>query len=175
MEPRNRFQGMNSASLCSLAGQYDNPIPTRFQAPVDCLKIPVQTLRFDENCLAAQKSLPTYEWINYLCIYDLYNPVHNVLDACISITRASGRGWALESFLGPVKWHPTDRRVPFGAQKTRLYMPRWPIAEDLLPNPSCVIIPMEFPLLSQSLGGGGGLQTPDRIEVLVSSNHYSLT
>jgi hypothetical protein len=24
MEPRNRFQGMNSASLCSLAGRYDN-------------------------------------------------------------------------------------------------------------------------------------------------------
>jgi hypothetical protein len=31
---------MNSASLCSLAGQYDNPIPTRFLAPIDCLKIP---------------------------------------------------------------------------------------------------------------------------------------
>ncbi len=40
MEPRNRFQGMNSASLCSLAGRYDNPIPTRFLAPLDCLKIP---------------------------------------------------------------------------------------------------------------------------------------
>jgi hypothetical protein len=26
MEPRNRFQGMNSASLCSLAGRYDNPV-----------------------------------------------------------------------------------------------------------------------------------------------------
>jgi hypothetical protein len=31
---------MNSASLCSLAGPYDNPIPTRFLAPIDCLKIP---------------------------------------------------------------------------------------------------------------------------------------
>jgi hypothetical protein len=28
-------------------------------------------------------------------IYDLYSPVHNVLGACISITKASGRG------LGP--------------------------------------------------------------------------
>jgi hypothetical protein len=30
-------------------------------------------------------------------------------------------GWTLEfeSFLGPVKWHRADRRVPFGAQKTR--------------------------------------------------------
>jgi hypothetical protein len=29
-----------------------------------------------------------------------------------------GRCWALEfpSFLGPVKWHRADRRVPFGAQ-----------------------------------------------------------
>ncbi len=45
MEPRNRFQGMNSASLCSLAGRYgaslfhgyDNPIPPWFLAPMDCM------------------------------------------------------------------------------------------------------------------------------------------
>jgi hypothetical protein len=32
-----------------------------------------------------------------------------------------GGGWALEfpSFLGPVKWERADRRVPYGAQKTR--------------------------------------------------------
>jgi hypothetical protein len=40
MEPSNRFQGINSASLCSLAGRYDNPIPARFLVPIDCLKIP---------------------------------------------------------------------------------------------------------------------------------------
>ncbi len=34
-----RFQGMNSASLCSLAGRYDNPIPPWFLAPIDSLKI----------------------------------------------------------------------------------------------------------------------------------------
>jgi hypothetical protein len=33
---------MSSANLCSLAGRYDNPIPTRFLAPIDCLKIPAQ-------------------------------------------------------------------------------------------------------------------------------------
>jgi hypothetical protein len=43
MEARNRFQGNDSASLCSLAGRYDNPIPTRFLAPIDCSKIPAQT------------------------------------------------------------------------------------------------------------------------------------
>ncbi len=32
----------NSASLCSLAGRYDNPIPTQFLAPMDSLKIPAQ-------------------------------------------------------------------------------------------------------------------------------------
>ncbi len=40
MEPRNQFQGMNSANL---AGRYDNPLPSRFLAPIDCLKIPAQS------------------------------------------------------------------------------------------------------------------------------------
>jgi hypothetical protein len=31
-----------SASLSSLAGRYDNPIPTRYLAPIDCSKIPAQ-------------------------------------------------------------------------------------------------------------------------------------
>ena len=31
---------MNSASLCSLAGRYENPIPTWFLVPIDFLKIP---------------------------------------------------------------------------------------------------------------------------------------
>jgi hypothetical protein len=31
---------MNSASLCSLAGRYENPIPPRCLAPMDFLKIP---------------------------------------------------------------------------------------------------------------------------------------
>ncbi len=29
-EPRNRFHGIDSASLCNMAGPYDNPIPTWF-------------------------------------------------------------------------------------------------------------------------------------------------
>jgi hypothetical protein len=31
---------INSAILCSLTGRYDNLIPTRFLAPIDCYKIP---------------------------------------------------------------------------------------------------------------------------------------
>ncbi len=45
MGPRNRFQGMKSASLCSLAGRYDNPIPPRFLAHIDSLKIPALLAR----------------------------------------------------------------------------------------------------------------------------------
>ncbi len=40
---------------------------------------------------------------NYLCTYDLYSPVHNVLDACISITWGSGKVLSpgIPKFFGP--------------------------------------------------------------------------
>ncbi len=40
---------------------------------------------------------------NYLCTYDLYSPVHNVLNACISIMWGSGRGLGpgIPEFFGP--------------------------------------------------------------------------
>ncbi len=38
-EPKNRFQEIDSASLYSLAGLYDNLIPTRFLATISCSKI----------------------------------------------------------------------------------------------------------------------------------------
>ncbi len=40
---------------------------------------------------------------NYLCTYDLYSPMHNVLDAFISITRGSGKGLGpgIREFFGP--------------------------------------------------------------------------
>ncbi len=55
MEPRNRFQGNNSASLCSPAGRYDNPIPTRFLAAIESLKIP------------AHFSSRNVFWLGYTC------------------------------------------------------------------------------------------------------------
>jgi hypothetical protein len=42
--------GIDSARLCSLAGRYDNPIPTRFPAPIDCSKIPAQALTITRTC-----------------------------------------------------------------------------------------------------------------------------
>jgi hypothetical protein len=62
------------------------------------------------------------ENFSYLWTYDLYSPVHNAFDAgSIHYEGKWEGGWALdiESFLGPVKWHRADGRVPFGAQKTR--------------------------------------------------------
>ena len=67
-EPRNRFQGVNSASLCSLSGRYDNPIPTRFLAPIDCLKIPALYVKVPlRRRIADTSSLKTkYPWISLL-------------------------------------------------------------------------------------------------------------
>ncbi len=56
MGPRNRFQGINSASLCSLTGRYDNPIPTRCLAPIDFLKIPA--LARQANGIDSLESIP---------------------------------------------------------------------------------------------------------------------
>jgi hypothetical protein len=53
--PKSRFQGMFSESLCSLAGRYDNPIPTLFLVPIDCLKIPAP-LTDDPLGTAVEKS-----------------------------------------------------------------------------------------------------------------------
>ncbi len=41
--------GIDSADLCSLTGRYDNPIPTRFLAPIDCSK-----------CSALQREAPLF-------------------------------------------------------------------------------------------------------------------
>jgi hypothetical protein len=57
MEHKNRFKGMNSASLCSLAGLYDNPIPPRFLAPIDFLKIPALLEFTLSNNSAMQKGI----------------------------------------------------------------------------------------------------------------------
>jgi hypothetical protein len=59
--------------------------------------------------------------INYLCTYDLYGPVRNVFDAGRYVLWGSGGELALEisSFVGPWENARADRRVQFGAQKTR--------------------------------------------------------
>ncbi len=70
MEPRNRSQGMNSVSLCSLAGRYDNPIPPRFQAPVDSWKIPA--LLYSASSLFLFPLLSVHSFAKILSMYPFF-------------------------------------------------------------------------------------------------------
>ncbi len=80
--------------------------------PQHCWEAYLLVLPFPLNLRSAKVTF------SYLWTYDLYSPMHNVLDVCISITRASAKGLGpgYREFLGPVKWQRADRRVPFGAQ-----------------------------------------------------------
>jgi hypothetical protein len=49
----------------------------------------------------------------YLCTYDLYSPVHNILDACISITRAEGKWEGVGLWISTVFWVPKTEYVSF--------------------------------------------------------------
>jgi hypothetical protein len=51
------------------------------------LSIALKRVKQDKNIIGSKGVK-----INYLCTNDLYSLVHIVLDACISITRTSGRG-----------------------------------------------------------------------------------
>jgi hypothetical protein len=50
MDPRNRFQGIDSASIYSLAGRYENPIPPWFLALIDSSKIPALVFKDEKIC-----------------------------------------------------------------------------------------------------------------------------
>jgi hypothetical protein len=53
---------MNSANLCSLAGRYNNPIPPRSLAPIDCLKIQAlkKNICFEFSVLLLCSVAPNY-------------------------------------------------------------------------------------------------------------------
>ncbi len=122
MEPRNRFQGMNSASLCSLAGRYDNPIPTRSLAPIDCLKIPVQTYMDD----AVYAVLFTFLKIQNTILYDWYqwydNLCKTVHQKWAGDNKKALRGWCETEFavLYPRLWiEETNDLVDFETEISR--------------------------------------------------------
>jgi hypothetical protein len=50
-----------SLKIQPLAGRYDNPIPPRFLAPIDCSKIPTQLASKDEYLAASQRVKMTGE------------------------------------------------------------------------------------------------------------------
>jgi hypothetical protein len=65
-EPGNRFQGINSARICILAGRYDNPISTRFLAPIDCLKIPAQVKENKNALILSFEEMSCFEELDFL-------------------------------------------------------------------------------------------------------------
>ncbi len=54
-------QGINSASLGSLASRYDNPV--RFLSPKECLKIPVLNTLPDSLESASLRTIPAAETV----------------------------------------------------------------------------------------------------------------
>ncbi len=55
---------MNSASLCSLAGRYENPIPPRFLAPIEFLKIPALNTFQKLSCTELRREgVAAYLWL----------------------------------------------------------------------------------------------------------------
>ena len=62
---------MNSASLCSLAGRYDNPIPTRCLAPIDFLKIPA-LIKISEDVRTTEDGMKSVEGENTL--WQIFDP-----------------------------------------------------------------------------------------------------
>ncbi len=101
---------MNSASLCSLAGRYDNPIPPRFLAPIDSLKISAlyskKNMGYRTLCYRADD----YKTSPYLKIdfeVQLSTPTTTNVDECFLIIqklnkqkekgeyeKGEGRGWS---------------------------------------------------------------------------------
>ncbi len=78
-----RSPGIDSASLCSLAGRYDNPITTRFLAPIDCSKIP-----------ALHEDL----WCRGSCNNDCPTQSRNLSEVCTDCTTA-GTIWLPRVYL----------------------------------------------------------------------------
>ncbi len=81
-------------------------------------------LYFQEKiCFGHCNVILTMHLLQFLAIY---SPMIYKVPCVMFLMRADplrgqvGGGWALEieCFLGPVKWHRADRRVPVGAQKT---------------------------------------------------------
>jgi hypothetical protein len=72
----NRFlSSLKGLQIRALAGRYDHPIPTRFLAPIYCLKIPALYVKcrlastWFPNCRPRAKSAVSELHIFYLCIF----------------------------------------------------------------------------------------------------------
>ncbi len=64
-----RNTGTDSASLCSLAGRYDNPFPTRFLPPIDCSTYNASTASISQLKFPSFRSSPSIPHIPFLTFH----------------------------------------------------------------------------------------------------------
>ncbi len=111
---------MNSASLCILAGRYDNPIPPRFLAPIDFLKIPA--LATYRTCRRRNRFLESLN-VNKigLCSFYIRCSCLRTRNAGLSreqVPRGDGhyRPVAAPQLRGPAPRQVGHRELPSGAE-----------------------------------------------------------
>jgi hypothetical protein len=82
---------MNSASLRSLAGRYDKPIPPRFLAPIDFLKIPaLYGLLFPFlSSFPGPPGAYIYQWAKLHPIAELHSTLLSYAAPCLSYAKLS--------------------------------------------------------------------------------------
>ncbi len=97
-----------------------NTYPSQFLY-FSCLSSPYHTPIAVHRHNLAVWNVPGMKAIGKLSL-DLYGSVRNAVDAGSILYEGKWEGAGPWKFLGPVKWHRADRRVPFGAQKTCLHV-----------------------------------------------------
>ncbi len=60
------FQWINSASLCSLAGRYKNPIPIWFLAPIDSSKIPALKYKVCKVWNSVERERKSCDYVSHM-------------------------------------------------------------------------------------------------------------
>ncbi len=118
MEPRNRFQGMNSASLCRLAGRYDYPIPPRFLTPIDSLKISAQIQNLP-NCFTTPNKMTSEDDIKGFVSLKFLRPWSNDKESHLFLQRFEH---------GQHKPKPRIQHNPWPYYSRQLYHRRVPVA-----------------------------------------------
>ncbi len=106
-EPKNRFQGTNSY----LAGRYDNPIPTRFLAPIDCFKIPALAGRYDNPI--PTRFLAPIDCSKIPSLAGRYdNPIPTRFLASHRLSKNSSIECRVLSCTGCMQWHIQSPKEP---------------------------------------------------------------
>ncbi len=143
-EPRNRFQGINSASLCILAGRYDNPLPTRFLAPIEWLKIPALAMGGSEPN-KNKVAVPTRQATLCLALID-----------CSKNTQAP---WGARDRLGIGLLYRPPAYIGKSVSACSTVPCPWPQSTSTYKVPQCIVPSSEFGLSQRYTHKTSGFKT----------------